>query len=125
MLYAILDEAGKLTLYVDAPKGSTIKGYQLFDIAMNHFGTEHIKSIQGIWKYGTNLDYVNEQLKLGVKLETAVKGAWTSGQAARYGFTNIEIESKSEVEADTTIPQEKTDTTIPQYDRLVIRFRRT
>ncbi|WP_065586081.1 hypothetical protein [Gilliamella sp. App4-10] len=75
---------------------SPIRGSDMFSQMMNHYG-ENVKSIRGNWmnleKSATNknLGIINKLTSQGVSLEEAVTHTWTANQAAKYGFSQLEI----------------------------------
>ncbi|MER7815859.1 ALF repeat-containing protein, partial [Streptomyces sp. NPDC096153] len=83
---------GVLSLAVER-NDSTTKGYQMFDDVMAHYGPENIEAIEGKWvtKMPTNLDAFNKAIREGKTPEEAAAGAFTGRNAARYGFTEVEI----------------------------------
>ncbi|MFF2396804.1 RHS repeat-associated core domain-containing protein [Nocardia sp. NPDC058114] len=92
-LHALLDENGTLTLMVEnhPELGSPLRGRQMFDEVMNHFG-DRVQQVQGNWVYGDNLAKFNSALENGATLNQAARETWTAQQAARYGFTRARID---------------------------------
>lgn len=81
-----LGENGLLTFAVEAGPTSSVRGTELFDRMMRHFGYE-VRAIQGVWRKGhqgrpsTNIDKVNELTRQGMLLEDAILKAWTVTRA--------------------------------------------
>ena len=53
---------------ITAPKGSAIRGTDLFRGMMEHFG-KNVRGIRGIWRYGDNLAEVNKLVGQNAPLE--------------------------------------------------------
>jgi hypothetical protein len=87
---ATLDDTGVVEMAVEAPKGSVLRGKELFRGMMEHFG-ENVRAIRGNWRYGDNLLEVNKLVSQGVPLEIAVTRTWTARRAAEYGFTRAVV----------------------------------
>jgi hypothetical protein len=91
-----LDENGLLTFAVEAGPTSSIRGTELFDRMMRHFGHE-VRTIQGVWRKGhhgrpsANIDKVNELTRQGVLLEDAILKAWTVTRAMKWGFNQVHV----------------------------------
>lgn len=88
-MIAELDDQGVLTLAIYRNEGSPVSGREMFDMAMEHFGSR-VRKIEGNWFHGTNLNKFNEQTARGVPASVAAAQTWTGRQAARYGFTAVE-----------------------------------
>jgi hypothetical protein len=84
-IVATIDESGVVELAVAAPKGSALRGSDLFRGMMEHFGGR-VRAIRGNWRYGDNLAEVNRLVGQGATLESAVAQTWTARRAAEYGF---------------------------------------
>jgi len=91
-----LDGAGVVTFAVEAGEGSSVRGTELFNRMMAHFGGE-VAAIRGVWRKGplgrpsANIDKVNELTGAGMTLEEAVSHAWTVTRAAKWGFTRVKV----------------------------------
>ncbi len=91
-----LDENGLLTFAVEAGPASSIRGAELFDRMMKHFGHE-VRAIQGVWRKSnqgrpsTNIDKVNELTRQGMLLEDAILKPWTVTQAKKWGFDQVHV----------------------------------
>ncbi|QRK07182.1 hypothetical protein JQX13_45250 [Archangium violaceum] len=93
-IVATIDKSGVVEMAVAAPKGSAIRGTELFRGMMEHFG-KNVRAIRGNWRYGDNLAEVNKLVGENVPLEIAVTKTWTARRAAEYGFTRaIVVEVK-------------------------------
>jgi hypothetical protein len=91
---ATIDNTGVVDVIVEAPKGSAIRGTELFRGMMKHFG-RNVRAIRGNWRYGDNLAEVNKLVGQDVPLEIAVTKTWTARRAAEYGFTRaVVVEAK-------------------------------
>ncbi|HEX8438815.1 MAG TPA: hypothetical protein VF697_27150, partial [Archangium sp.] len=91
---ATIDNTGVVDVIVEAPKGSAIRGTELFRGMMKHFG-RNVRAIRGNWRYGDNLAEVNKLVGQDVPLEVAVTKTWTARRAAEYGFTRaVVVEAK-------------------------------
>ncbi|AYF76305.1 hypothetical protein D7D52_23535 [Nocardia yunnanensis] len=109
---ADLNENGTLSImmhnYPDL--GSPLRGKQMFDEIMNHFG-DRVHEIRGIWVYGDNLGGFNKAVQDGATLVQAARSTWTAQQALRYGFGRIRI--------DDATPRLDGD-----FDQVLVTFRR-
>jgi hypothetical protein len=91
-----LDEHGVVTFAVEAGEGSSLRGTELFNCMMRHFG-DGVRAVQGVWRKGpqgkpsTNIDKVNELTGAGVPLEEAILQAWTVTRAKKLGFTRVRL----------------------------------
>ena len=93
-IFATIDNTGVVDMVVEAPKGSAIRGTELFREMMEHFG-KNVRAIRGNWRYGDNLAEVNKLVGQNQPLEMAVTKTWTARRAAEYGFTRaVVVESK-------------------------------
>lgn len=85
-----------VTIAVEAGEGSSLRGTELFNRMMQHFG-EKVRAIQGVWRKGplgkpsTNIDKVNELTAAGVSLEEAIQHAWTVTRARKLGFIKVRL----------------------------------
>ena len=91
-ILATIDANGVVEFAIEAGKGSSIPGREMFAQMMNHFGS-NVNAVRGNWSYGDNLGMVNRLTSAGVPLEEAVLKTWTAGQSALYGFTNAAIQT--------------------------------
>ena len=95
-ILASLDDAGVVTFAVEAGESSSIRGTELFNRMMQHFGAA-VRAIQGVWRKGpsgrpsTNIDKVNELTAAGMTLEEAVAHAWTVTRARKLGFLQVRV----------------------------------
>nr|WP_269149150.1 hypothetical protein [Corallococcus macrosporus] len=89
-IVATMDGEGVVEMAIEAPKGSAIRGSELFREMMEHFGG-NVRAIRGNWRYGDNLGEVNTLVSQGVRLEDAVKRTWTARRAAEYGFSRAVV----------------------------------
>ena len=89
-IYAELGKNGVIDFAIEAAKGASIRGRNLFKAMMTHYGPS-VKGIAGNWTYGTNLAKVNELTRNGMSLQKAISHTWTSGQAAKYGFSTARV----------------------------------
>jgi hypothetical protein len=95
-VYANLDDVGIVTFAIDAGEGSSIRGTELFNRMMQHFGAE-VRAIHGVWRKGpsgqpsTNIDKVNDLTRAGMRLEEAVTHAWTVTRARKLGFLKLRV----------------------------------
>jgi len=95
-ILASLDDAGVVAFAVEAGEGSSIRGTELFNRMMQHFGAG-ARAIQGVWRKGTsgrpstNIDKVNELTAGGMTLEEAVTQAWTVTRARKLGFLKVRV----------------------------------
>ncbi len=69
----------------------TMHGKDMFKSMMDFYGPA-VKAIQGNWVHdGDNLAKVNALTQSGTPLKSAVQMTWTGMEAARHGFTEVEI----------------------------------
>jgi RHS repeat-associated protein len=87
-----INDKGIVEFVVEAGPGSPMRGGQMFQQMMEHFGS-NVKGVAGNWYYGDNLAAVNQLTAQGVSLEKAVSQTWTAGQAAKYGFSTPAVQS--------------------------------
>ncbi|MBS1961397.1 MAG: hypothetical protein JST04_04215 [Bdellovibrionales bacterium] len=94
---AWVDEDHLLTLDVFSRDGKLVSdrifASKMFDRMMTHFqmqGTE-IRSIQGMWLDGTNLEMLNRFTAEGEDLIQAASKTWTGLQTGRYGYTKVDV----------------------------------
>jgi hypothetical protein len=91
-----LDEHGVVTFAIEAGEGSSIRGTEMFNRMMGHFG-DKVRAIHGSWRKNasglpsTNIDKVNELIAEGVSLDKAVQEAWTVTRAKKPGYLNVRI----------------------------------
>jgi hypothetical protein len=89
-----VDANGVLTFAVEAGPACSIRGTELFNRMMQHFGGR-VQSIHGVWRKGTpnqpstNIDKVNELTAQGMALNDAIRHAWTVTRAFKWGFTRV------------------------------------
>jgi hypothetical protein len=95
-IYANVDDAGVVTFAIEAGQGSSVRGTEMFNRMMQHFGAA-VRAIHGIWirsatgRPSTNIDKVNELTAGGMKLDEAVTRAWTVTRARKLGFLNVRV----------------------------------
>jgi len=91
-----LDDAGIVTFAIEAGEGSSVRGTEMFNRMMDHFG-EQVRAIHGVWRKGpsgrpsTNIDKVNELTGTGMALEEAITHAWTVTRAKKRGFVRVRL----------------------------------
>jgi hypothetical protein len=91
-----MDELGVVTFFISAGEDSPVRGTEMFNRMMAHFGDE-ARAIQGQWirsrtgELSTNIDKVNELTAAGMKLEEAIQHAWTVTRARKLGFVNVRV----------------------------------
>lgn len=85
-----LDEDGVVTFAIEAGELSSVRGTDMFNRMMEHFGKD-VRAIHGMWIKGTNIDKVNELTAQGMPIAEAVRFAWTATRAAKLGFTRIRL----------------------------------
>jgi hypothetical protein len=89
-----LDPQGVLTFAVEAGQQSSIRGTELFDRMIDHFGAS-VRAVHGVWRRAPlgrpsiNIDKVNELTASGVPLEEAIASSWTVTRARRRGFSRV------------------------------------
>jgi hypothetical protein len=95
-IHGILDAKGVVTFAITATKESPVRGTELFNSMMQHFGEEAV-AIEGVWRIGfqgsqsINIDRVNELTALGVPLEEAILQTWTVTRAMKLGFDKVSL----------------------------------
>lgn len=95
-IYGELNDLGVVEFVILAGEGSSIRGTELFNRMMDHFGANAI-AIHGTWRKNpngdasTNIDKVNELTMVGVSLEEAVNHAWTVTRAKKRGFSSVMV----------------------------------
>jgi hypothetical protein len=95
-ILASLDQAGVVTFAIEAGEGSSIRGTELFNRMMAHFGAG-VRAIHGVWRKGppgrpsTNIDKVNELTAEGMALDEAITHAWTVTRARKLGFMKARV----------------------------------
>jgi hypothetical protein len=95
-ILATFDNAGVVTFAIGAGQGCSVRGTEMFNRMMQHFGAE-VRAIQGVWlkdlagKESTNIDKVNELTGAGVPLEEAITHAWTVTRARKWGFNKVRL----------------------------------
>jgi hypothetical protein len=91
-----LSDAGVVEFAIQAGAGSSIRGTEMFDRMMDHFGADAI-AIHAVWirnaagHPSTNIDKVNELTATGVDLGQAILQAWTVTRAMRRGFSKAKV----------------------------------
>ncbi|NVB36395.1 hypothetical protein G6O69_01035 [Pseudenhygromyxa sp. WMMC2535] len=94
-LMASLDKDGTLHLYIAAGE-HTPKGGAMFREAIDAFGADSIKAIEGRWGGGgdlaSNFDAYKAAVARGVSPETAaLDHTFTGHMAKKFGFTEVEL----------------------------------
>jgi hypothetical protein len=95
-IFGELDANGIVTFVVEAGPGSSVRGTELFNRMILHFGNAAV-AIHGVWRKGrlglpsTNIDKVNELTSNAVPLEDALQHAWTVTRAKKLGFTRVQL----------------------------------
>lgn len=74
-----------------------LRGTDLYDEMMNHFGMKNIDAIVAVWSgHTTNFEQFMELTSQGFSEEEAALNTWSGRQARRYGFHQVhQIERKS------------------------------
>lgn len=90
---AELDDNGNMTMAVEASKGS-VSGGQMFQDAMESFGSENVKSFQAKWVRAmpSNLDAFNANLRAGMSCEEAAANTFTGHMLSKYGLTDVYVD---------------------------------
>jgi hypothetical protein len=89
-------EGGVVTFSIQVEPDSPIRGTEVFNRMMDHFGDDAI-ALQGVWVKGAhgrqsiNIDKVNELISTGVPLQKAVEQAWTVTRAMKRGFRTVRV----------------------------------
>lgn len=95
-IYGELNDSGVAEFVILAGEGSSIRGTELFNRMMDHFGA-NATAIHGSWRKNpngepsTNIDKVNELTSSGVPLEEAVQHAWTVTRAKKRGYSTVNV----------------------------------
>jgi hypothetical protein len=96
-----VDYNGVVTFAIDAGPDSSVRGTDLFNMMMDHFGSSAL-AIHGVWIRGatpgpsTNIDKINELTMSGMPLEKAVHHAWTVTRSKKRGFGRVSILNQPE-----------------------------
>lgn len=96
-------EGGIVTFAIKVERDTSIRGTDLFNLMMDHFGADAV-GIRGVWVQGLggspsiNIDKVNELTALGWSLESAVLQTWTVTRAMKRGFSTVVIEEVEPVQ---------------------------
>ncbi len=85
-----LNEQGMVEFAVEAGPEATPRGSVLFEQMMDHFGGS-AKGVVGSWTYGSNLAEFNALTGQGMSAEQAAAATWTGTQAARQGFSAVNV----------------------------------
>ncbi|MFE0374764.1 putative T7SS-secreted protein [Streptomyces inhibens] len=97
-IIADLDNDGIMSLVIERGP-NTPRGSEMFNNAMDHFGSK-VEGVKGYWQNGgtlkDNLDSFNRGAKSGVPgdlsaLERAARETFTGKMAGRHGFTEVEF----------------------------------
>jgi hypothetical protein len=95
-IFGEMDENGIVTFVVEAGPESSIRGTELFNRMMLHFGDD-VRAIHGVCCKGplgrpsTNIDKVNELTAGGMTLEAAIHHAWTVTRAKKLGYSRVRV----------------------------------
>ena len=95
-IYGEVNDGGVVEFVILAGEGSPIRGAEMFNRMMDHFGAK-ATAIHGSWRknpngdLSTNIDKVNELTSLGVPLEEAVHQAWTVTRAKKRGYSTVNV----------------------------------
>lgn len=89
-IYADLNNEGMIEFFIEAGPQANPRGNVLFKERIKHFG-DSAKGVVGSWTHGDNLSAFNRLTAQGLLLEEAAFQTWTGGQAARNGFTKVEV----------------------------------
>lgn len=89
-IYADLNNEGMIEFFIEAGPLANPRGNVLFKEMIKHFG-DTAKGVVGSWTHGDNLSAFNRLTAQGVSLEEAAFQTWTGRQAARNGFTKVEV----------------------------------
>jgi len=95
-ILANLDDTGVVTFAIEAGKGSSVRGTEMFNRMLQHFGAA-VRAIRGVWlrnhtgQESTNIDKVNELTCAGMPLEEAITHAWTVTRAGKWGFNKVRL----------------------------------
>lgn len=103
--HGILRIIAQLTLPSDGIR-SHYSGKELFNFAINHFGSDKINGFEAQW-YTTSINY--EQYRYALRssgdINTAVLTTWSGQQAIRHGFPNVKYISTDKKDSwGETIP---------------------
>ncbi|KDN80642.1 hypothetical protein KCH_76180 [Kitasatospora cheerisanensis KCTC 2395] len=87
-------EDGALSMVV-IRGASTTPGWQMFDEVMAHFKPENVRRFDADWGVAldSNLKEFNENLLKGMSLKDAARNTFSGRNCARYGLTEVEIDS--------------------------------
>ncbi|MET9076997.1 RICIN domain-containing protein [Streptomyces sp. NPDC004232] len=94
-IVADIDKKGLFGFAIEAIKGASPRGSEMFNAALAHFG-DAVEGIKGYWQDGgtlsDNLNSFNAAVRGGASLkEAALNETFTGKMAARAGFTEVEI----------------------------------
>ena len=89
-IYGDLSNEDMIEFFIEAGPQANPRGNVLFKEMINHFG-DTAKGVVGSWTYADNLAAFNRLTAQGMSLEEAAAQTWTGMQAARNGFTNVEV----------------------------------
>lgn len=70
---------------------SHLKGSELYAEMMHHFGRDRIQRIEGKWLDGSNHTQYFAGIARGLTPEQAAIATWSGQQAARYGYSRVEL----------------------------------
>ena len=89
-IYGDLTDEDMIEFFIEAGPQANPRGHVLFKEMIDHFGAT-AKGVVGSWTYGDNLAAFNRLTAQGLSLEEAAAQTWTGMQAARNGFTKVEV----------------------------------
>jgi hypothetical protein len=84
-------EDGVLHTAIEATGPGRIRGSELFNRAVDHFGRDSIHGVAGSWTYGGNLATFNRLTGASISAAQAARGTFTGIMAGRLGFTTVDI----------------------------------
>jgi hypothetical protein len=101
-IYGDLNNEGMIEFFIEAGPQANPRGNVLFKEMINHF-RDTAKGVVGSWTYGDNLAAFNRLTAQGMSLEEAAAQTWTGMQAARNGFTKVEVIAEGAPGAYTSV----------------------
>jgi hypothetical protein len=101
-IYGDLNTEDMIEFFIEAGPQANPRGNVLFKEMIDHFG-DTAKGVVGSWTYGDNLAAFNQLTAQGLSLEEAATKTWTGTQAARNGFTKVEVTAEGTPGACTRV----------------------
>jgi hypothetical protein len=101
-IYGALNAEDMIEFFIEAGPRANPRGNALFKEMIDHFG-DAAKGVIGSWTYGDNLAAFNRLTARGLSLGEAAAQRWTGIQAARNGFTKVEVIAEGDSGAYTTV----------------------